>query len=133
MQHSIESEVAVLADRSVTTNASTSSVVDYKHVAMSGQVSIAEPALQPLPEDDTDSEAIVVAATAVATDLEATAFRAVAAAVVAVVEAAAFRAMAAAVVAMEAAPPEAFQTTSIPTTLTRGLRASIRSRNCSNG
>ena len=55
MQHSIESEVAVLADRSVTTNASTSSVVDYKHVAMSGQVSIAEPALQPLPEDDTDS------------------------------------------------------------------------------
>ena len=52
MQHSIESEVAALAAPPVNGNALASSIIEYKHVAMSGEVSVSEPELQPLPEED---------------------------------------------------------------------------------
>jgi len=55
LQHTIESEVAELADRSVAIDSSTAAVMNYKTVAMTGQVDNATPVLQPLPEEDSES------------------------------------------------------------------------------
>ncbi|MDP6158914.1 MAG: hypothetical protein QF534_08745 [Phycisphaerales bacterium] len=54
-QHTIESEVASLVDRTVSIDSSTATIVSYRVTTMSGDVSIAVPELQPLPEDDNES------------------------------------------------------------------------------
>ena len=54
-QHTIESEVASLVDRTVSIDSSTATIVSYRVTTMSGDVSIAAPELQPLPEDDNES------------------------------------------------------------------------------
>ncbi|MBT5383291.1 MAG: hypothetical protein HOL13_10675, partial [Phycisphaerae bacterium] len=54
-QHSIGTDIAELADRTVLVDSSTSRISAYQHVAMSGLVSEAVPGLQPLPEDEAGS------------------------------------------------------------------------------
>jgi hypothetical protein len=54
-QHSIGTDIAELANRTVLVDSSTSRISAYQHIAMSGLVSEAVPDLQPLPEDEAGS------------------------------------------------------------------------------